>query len=92
MGMCQLTSHSKGRRIDIRCVDYISYYAALIYFTGSKNFNIFIRRRALDKGYSLNEYSFTNKETGEKVMVHSEEELFKILDMDYVVPTARDSY
>jgi DNA polymerase beta len=91
MGICQLENgKSKGRRIDIRCVEYENYFAALIYFTGSKNFNIKIRRAALDKGYSLNEYGFTKKDTGEKILVHSEEELFKIVGMEYVLPTDRD--
>jgi DNA polymerase/3'-5' exonuclease PolX len=91
MGICQLDKgKSKGRRIDIRCVEYENYFAALIYFTGSKNFNIKIRRAALEKGYSLNEYGFTKKDTGEKILVHSEEELFKIVGMKYVPPTERD--
>lgn len=91
MGICQLEpGKSKGRRIDIRCVGYDNYFAAMIYFTGSKNFNIDIRRKALEKGFSLNEYGFTNKETGEKVLVHSEEELFQIIGMDFVLPSDRD--
>lgn len=95
MGICRLPGNGNGeghlgRRIDIRCVDYISYFAALIYFTGSKNFNIDIRRKALDRGYSLNEYFFTKKDTGEKLVVHSEKEVFDILGMDFVPPTARD--
>jgi len=89
MGVCQLNANSKGRRIDIRCVNYISFYPALIYFVGSKQFNIAIRKKALEKGYSLNEYFFTKLDTKENIAVHSEEELFKILDMEYVPPTER---
>ena len=39
-----------GRRIDIRFVEYEEYYAALIYFTGSKNFNIDLRNKAIELG------------------------------------------
>jgi len=90
MGVCKLNADGRGRRIDIRCVDYVSYYAALIYFTGSKDFNIDVRRRAIEKGYSLNEYFFTKTSTNEKIMVHSEEELFQILKIPYVLPTDRN--
>lgn len=89
MGVCQLTG-SKGRRIDIRMVNYDNFYAALLYFTGSKDFNIKLRKKAMELGLKLNEYSFESNTTGEKIIVHSEEELFKILGMDFVVPTDRN--
>ena len=90
MGVCEIDSSPFGRRIDIRCVNYSAYYTGLLYFTGSKNFNILVRKKALEYGYSLNEYSLTNKETKENVILHSEEELFNLLEMDYVKPTNRD--
>ena len=90
MGICKLDSSPYGRRIDIRCVDYSAFYTGLLYFTGSKNFNIIIRNKALELGYTLNEYSLTNKETDKKIILQSEEELFDILHIDYVKPTERD--
>ena len=90
MGVCRIEKSPYARRIDIRCVDYSAYYTGLLYFTGSKNFNILVRKKALENGYSLNEYSLTNKETDEKVILQSEKELFDILDMEYVKPTDRD--
>uniref|UniRef100_A0A0A9YZS5 Putative DNA polymerase family X n=1 Tax=Lygus hesperus TaxID=30085 RepID=A0A0A9YZS5_LYGHE len=70
MGICRLRSsnHSSSstsgrpkliftaRRIDVRFVDASSYPAALLYFTGSKNFNVFVRSEALKKHFILNEY------------------------------------
>lgn len=46
----------RARRIDIRYVDRESYPAALLYFTGSKTFNVFMRSEAIKKQYILNEY------------------------------------
>ena len=40
MGICKIDKSPFGRRIDIRCVDYSAFYTGLLYFTGSKNFNI----------------------------------------------------
>ncbi|CCW60236.1 unnamed protein product [Phytomonas sp. EM1] len=70
MGVCRLRSLKKpssaaeeaptrrfhARRIDIRFVDAASYPAALLYFTGSKNFNVIMRAEAIKKNFILNEY------------------------------------
>ena len=88
MGVCKIST--KARRIDIRCVDWIAYYPALIYFTGSKAFNIMLRKKAQELGYSLSEYGFKNIETNEMITVHSEEALFAKLDINYVSPTSRE--
>jgi DNA polymerase beta len=53
MGVCDKTG---GYRIDIRLVPIESYGAALMYFTGSKDFNTLVRAEALRKGYTLEEY------------------------------------
>jgi DNA polymerase/3'-5' exonuclease PolX len=49
-------------RIDIILLPYESYYSGLLYFTGSKEFNIKIRSKAKILGYKLNEYGlYKNK-------------------------------
>lgn len=91
MGVCKTTVSPVAHRIDIRYIPYDSFYPALIYFTGSKNFNIMIRNRAIELGYSLSEYGFTRLGQEEvPITVHSEEELFQILEMAYVPPTERE--
>ena len=88
MGVCRLTPQSLARRIDIRYVEYEAYYAALIYFTGSRDFNIKIRNKAIEMGYSLSEYGLKTKD--QLICLNSEEELFKILKMEYVKPYDRN--
>ena len=90
MGVCKVDPNGKARRIDIRCFNYGEYYAALLYFTGSKNFNVLVRQKANVLGYSLNEYGLITKSTGELHPLKSEEELFKILNIPYLSPTERD--
>jgi DNA polymerase beta len=53
MGVCDKTG---GYRLDIRFIPKESFGAALMYFTGSKNFNTLVRTEALKKGYTLEEY------------------------------------
>ena len=90
MGVCKLKSNLPARRIDIRCVNYDEYYSSLLYFTGSKNFNVLMRQNAIDMNYSLNEYGLKNKKNGELMKLNSEEELFKILNVPYMNPEDRN--
>lgn len=102
MGVGKLGENGKARRIDIRFIPYNSYYPALLYFTGSKDFNIMMRNNAIEQGYLLSEYGLyknpdrkkklTSKELASKnkLIFHSEEEIFNALGMDYVPPTDRN--
>lgn len=90
MGICKI--NSIARRIDIRVVDYQSYYASLLYFTGNKNFNIYIRNEALKYNYSLNEYGMIDIRDNSIIFVKSEEEIFKILKLEYLKPEDRNNF
>ena len=76
------------RRIDIRYLPYGSYFAAILYFTGGKEFNRTMRSIALSMDYTLNEYGLFN-EKGKMIHVSSEKEIFDILGMEYVPPEKR---
>lgn len=75
-------------RIDIRFVPYRSYYSAILYFTGSRDFNRKMRKIAMDMGYMLNEYGLYD-EKGKQFNVKSEKDIFNILGMEYVEPNLR---
>lgn len=96
MGMCRATKAGLGRRIDIRLIPYTSKGAAMLYFTGSGNFNMVMRARALKKGYTINEYGiYTTKKVDKKIVKNklvptaSEEDIFKVVGMDYLAPKDR---
>lgn len=104
MGICRLSPELPARRIDILVADPSYYYFALLYFTGSYNFNIYMRKIALTKGLSLSEYGFkeaaagaagaagvaTNKNIIDTSdSINSEEDIFKYLGMVYVEPHRR---
>jgi DNA polymerase/3'-5' exonuclease PolX len=105
MGICKLSPELPARRIDILIAEPSYYYFALLYFTGSYNFNIYMRKIALKKGLSLSEYGFkaanaANAGVGVGVAnnkniidttdsIHSEEDIFKYLDMAFVEPHKR---
>jgi DNA polymerase beta len=89
MGVCKLEDGQVGRRIDIRMVDYKSFYTSLLYFTGSKDFNVNLRNIALANNYTLNEYGLTNLSSGISISLTSEEEIFEIFKIPYVKPEDR---
>lgn len=74
-------------QVDIRFLPKESYGAALLYFTGSVSFNVMMRKKAIDKGYLLNEYALFKD--GEYVVGKTEEEVFDKLGMEYVEPKKR---
>lgn len=99
MGICKLKRNTPYRRIDIRFISYNSFPSALLYFTGSADLNKKMRIEAINKGYRLNEYGLyklefdkkTNKDIlGDKFDTPTEESIFYLLGMDYLIPTERN--
>jgi DNA polymerase/3'-5' exonuclease PolX len=91
MGYFQLDKKHDVRRIDIRYIPYESLYYAIMYFTGSKDFNTKIRLLAINSGYTLNEYGLY-KGTGKNkklLKANSEEDIFKHLGLEYIKPELR---
>ena len=87
MGFCKYDK-LPIRRIDIRFIPFLSWYPALLYFTGSKDLNLMMRNKAKKLGYKLNEYGLFK---GSKNMyVESEEEIFNFLGMQYLEPHQRN--
>ena len=75
-------------QVDIRFVPEESYGAALLYFTGSKDFNVMMRRAAIQKEYLLNEYGLFHN--GEMIAGKTEEEVFEKLGLPYTKPEKRN--
>jgi DNA polymerase (family X) len=77
-----------GLQVDLRVVATKSYGAALHYLTGSKDHNIAIRNKGVKAGFKVNEYGvFRGKE---QIAGRSEEEIYRLFDMDYVEPELRE--
>jgi len=79
-----------GMQVDLRVVEDNSYGAALMYFTGSKEHNIRIREMAVRKGLKVNEYGVFREATEERLGGKSEEEMYRLLGMDYIEPVLRE--
>ncbi|WP_337173421.1 DNA polymerase/3'-5' exonuclease PolX [Paludisphaera sp.] len=76
---------------DVRGVADDQFAFALHYFTGSKAHNIAMRKRALARGLSLNEYALAGvKDETKRVECRDEAELFRALDLQYIPPEIRE--
>ena len=80
-----------GLQVDVRLIEKDSYGAALIYFTGSKEHNVKLRGRAIDMGYTLNEYAMTTLKSGRRVAGRTEEEIYAKLKLDFIAPELREN-
>jgi DNA polymerase (family X) len=86
-----------GIQCDLRVVSDAEFPFALAYFTGSKEHNIVMRQRAIQRGLRLNEYGlFKSKEETRdaKLLVpcKTEEDIFVKLDLVFVPPELREDH
>jgi DNA polymerase (family 10) len=84
-----------GIQCDLRVVSDAEFPFALAYFTGSKEHNIVMRQRAIQRGLRLNEYGlFKSKEETRdpKLLVpcRDEAEIFHELKLAFVPPELRE--
>ena len=87
-------SLAEGPNVDLRVIDASCFGAAMVYFTGSKEHNVEIRKLAKSKGYKVSEYGvFKVAGSGKEKFAagKTEEEVYKKLGMDWIPPELRES-
>ena len=93
LGVSKL-GNNPARRIDFMFTPRKENAFAILYFTGSKEFNTAMRSQALKMGYSLNEhglYKMENKKKGAKLtqLFKTEKDVFDFLNIKYTEPEDR---
>ena len=95
MAAGKLPRFKTHRRVDLLYTDQSTFPFALLYFTGSQQFNVKMREHCLKQGYSLNEYGLKyvkgddkNKKV-DKVFL-DEAEIFDYVGLEYVTPVDRE--
>ncbi|MEE9208415.1 MAG: DNA polymerase/3'-5' exonuclease PolX [Gemmatimonadota bacterium] len=96
---------ASGLQVDLRILTAEDYGAAMVYFTGSKEHNITLRQRALERGLSISEYgvfrladdgdddsevSTTGRQLGERVAGRTEEDVYEAVDLPWIPPELRE--
>ena len=79
-----------GLQIDLRVVKPSQFGAATLYFTGSKQHNIELRQRSIDRGMLLNEYGLEDAETGKVISSRTEKAIYRALGLNHIPPELRE--
>lgn len=91
-----------GLEVDLRILPRRSYGAALVYFTGSKDHNIRLRKRAIERQLRLSEYGVFREQdepakdverdpwAGEMVAGGEESEVYGVVDLPWIAPELRE--
>ncbi|EMA11684.1 DNA polymerase/3'-5' exonuclease PolX [Haloarcula marismortui] len=98
-GETKASAYADDVRVDLRIVDPSEFGAALQYFTGSKDHNVAVRNRAIERDLKVNEYGVFDVEdvedddqrAGELVASETEEAVYDALGMDWVPPELREN-
>ncbi len=78
-----------GLQVDLRIVEPKSYGAALYYFTGSKEHNVAVRKRGVDRGLKINEYGVFNGD--EQTAGREEKDIFEQIELPFIEPELREN-
>ena len=93
LAVVRLTPESPARRLDLLVIPSEQFPYALLYFTGSGEFNVAFRKHALKLGYTLNEHEMklTGKVPDAKPVpaMSSEADIFAFLGLKYKEPSER---
>ncbi len=80
----------QGPQVDLMVCAPAAWGTHLVHFTGSRDHNVALRGRALARGWSLSEKGFKSVETGELVLVATEDEVYARLDLPWIAPELRE--
>jgi DNA polymerase (family 10) len=76
-------------QVDVRVFGKENFGSGLLYFTGDKQHNIWLRKIAIKKGWKLNEYGLFEAKTGKRIAGKSEKEIYDKLGVKMVKPEKR---
>lgn len=84
-----------GLQVDLRVVPPDCYGAALVYFTGSKEHNVKLRRRGVERGLRISEYGVFRVEgdaegEGERIAGREEADVYAAVGLAWVPPELRE--
>jgi DNA polymerase (family 10) len=85
-----------GLQVDLRVVPPECYGAALVYFTGSKEHNVKLRRRGVEQGLRISEYGVFRvhpedpEGEGERIAGAEEEHVYRTVGLPWIPPELRE--
>jgi len=99
-GPTKASVRSNGLRVDLRVAAPEEFGAALQYFTGSRDHNVRLRNRAIERDLKMNEYGVfdvadvedpdSGQRVGERVAGGTEEGMYGVLDLPWIPSEMRE--
>jgi DNA polymerase/3'-5' exonuclease PolX len=92
MAVVKKSPDDVARRLDVLLTTPVEYPYAMLYFTGSDKFNIYVRKKTLEKGYSISEHGAKTKDGNESrdiPAIKTEKDIFAFFQIPYVEPQQR---
>jgi len=101
-GDTKASVRADGVRVDLRVVVPDEFGAALQYFTGSRDHNVALRNRAIERDLKMNEYGVfdvsgideetagSDQRAGERVAGTDEAGMYAALDLSWIPPELRE--
>lgn len=80
----------RNRQVDLRVINEQEWGAALLYFTGSKEHNVYLRSIARERGLKINEYGVFNMEDGKRIAGKTEKDIYQLFGYQYIPPEMRE--
>ena len=81
----------EGPQVDLMVCPPAAWGTHLVHFTGSRDHNVALRGRALDRGLSLSEKGWKVVETGELLLDATEEAAYARLELPWIPPELREN-
>jgi DNA polymerase (family 10) len=102
-GEAKASIRADGLQVDLRVVDPAEFGGALQYFTGSRDHNVRLRNRAIERGLTMNEYGVfdisdmdeaerdeAGPRAGDRVAGESERGMYAAVDLPWIPPELRE--
>ena len=87
---CSIHTHT-GIQVDLRVVPDEQFGNLLQHFTGSKEHNVALRELAISLGLKVSEYGVEETDSGVVHKCVTEEEVYRLLGLDYIPPELREN-
>lgn len=81
---------ARNKQVDLRVINELEWGAGLLYFTGSKEHNIYLRALAKEKGMKINEYGVFKIKDNRRIAGSTEEEIYRLFGFQFIPPEMRE--
>ncbi|MDZ7701933.1 MAG: DNA polymerase/3'-5' exonuclease PolX [Halobacteriales archaeon] len=98
-GTGKASVRARGLRVDLRVVDPAEFGSALQYFTGSRDHNVALRSRAVERELKVNEYGVfdvadveadDDQRAGERIAGETEASVYEAVGLPWIPPELRE--